>query len=55
MCLQVIIGLVRMQIIFNGVHHIDRLHGPNEAIDTVNNKHYTNGVEDTEAYNKDFN
>ena len=39
----------------NGVHHIDRLHGPNEAIDTVNNKHYTNGVEDTEAYNKDFN
>ena len=21
----------------------------------VNNKHYTNGVEDTEAYNKDFN
>ncbi|MBQ2962507.1 hypothetical protein [Methanobrevibacter sp.] len=39
----------------NGVHHIDRLNGPNEAIDTVNNKHYTNGVEDTEAYNKDFN
>ena len=39
----------------NGLHHIDRLHGPNETIDTVNNKHYTNGVEDTEAYNKDFN
>ena len=39
----------------NGVHHIDRRNGPNEAIDTVNNKHYTNGVEDTEAYNKDFN
>ena len=39
----------------NGVHHIDRLNGPNEAIDTVNNKHYTDGVEDTEAYNQDFN
>ena len=39
----------------NGVHHIDRLNGPNEAIDTVNGKHYTNGVEDTEAYNQDFN
>ena len=39
----------------NGVHHIDRLHGPNEAIDTVNDKHYTDGVEDTEAYKQDFN
>ena len=39
----------------NGMHHIDRMNGPNEAIDTVNNKHYTNGVEDTEAYNQDFN
>ena len=39
----------------NGVHHIDRLHGSNETIDTANNKHYTNGVEDTEAYNQDFN
>ena len=39
----------------NGVHHIDRLNGPNEAIDTVNGKHYTNGVEDTESYNQDFN
>ena len=39
----------------NGLHHIDRMDGPNEAIDTVNNKHYTNGIEDTEAYNQDFN
>lgn len=39
----------------NGVHHIDRRNGPNEAIDNVNNKHYTDGVEDTEAYNQDFN
>lgn len=39
----------------NGVHHIDRMNGPNEAIDTANNKHYTDGVEDTEAYNQDFN
>ena len=39
----------------NGLHHIDRMNGPNEAIDTVNNKHYTNGIEDTEAYNQDFN
>ena len=39
----------------NGLHHIDRMNGPNEAIDTVNNKHYTNGVEDTEAFNQDFN
>lgn len=39
----------------NGLHHIDRMNGPNEAIDTVNNKHYTNGVEDTESYNNDFN
>lgn len=39
----------------NGVHHIDRMNGPNEAIDTANNKHYTNGVEDTDAYNQDFN
>ena len=38
----------------NGMHHIDRMNGPNEAIDTVNNKHYTNGVEDTDAYNNDF-
>ena len=39
----------------NGLHHIDRMNGPNEAIDTVNNKHYTDGVEDTEAFNNDFN
>lgn len=39
----------------NGLHHIDRMNGPNEAIDTVNNKHYTNGVEDTESFNQDFN
>ena len=39
----------------NGLHHIDRMNGPNEAIDTVNNRHYTNGVEDTESYNNDFN
>ena len=39
----------------NGVHHIDRMNGPNEAIDTQNNKHYTDGVEDTDAYNQDFN
>lgn len=39
----------------NGLHHIDRMNGPNEAIDTKNNKHYTNGVEDTDAYNQDFN
>ena len=39
----------------SGVHHIDRMNGPNEAIDTANNKHYTNGVEDTDAFNKDFN
>lgn len=39
----------------SGMHHIDRMNGPNEAIDTVNNKHYTDGVEDTEAYNQDFN
>ncbi|MBE6512326.1 MAG: hypothetical protein E7Z75_04150 [Methanobrevibacter olleyae] len=38
----------------NGRHHIDRLHGDDEIIDNVNNKHYTNGVEDTEAFNKDF-
>lgn len=38
-----------------GIYHIDRLNGPDEAIDNVNHKHYTNGVEDTEAYNKDFN
>jgi hypothetical protein len=38
-----------------GLYHIDRLHGDNEVIDKVNNKHYTNGVEDTEAFNKDFN
>ena len=31
------------------------MNGPNEAIDTVNNKHYTNGVEDTESYDNDFN
>ena len=39
----------------NGIHHIDRRNGPNEAIDTVNNKHWTDGVEDTDAYNQDFN
>lgn len=39
----------------NGIHHIDRRNGPNEAIDEKNNKHWTDGVEDTEAYNKDFN
>ena len=39
----------------NGLHHIDRMNGPNEAIDTVNNKHYTNGVEDTDTANQDFN
>ena len=38
-----------------GIHHIDRRNGPNEAIDPVNNKHWTDGVEDTEAYNNDFN
>lgn len=39
----------------SGIHHIDRRNGPNEAIDPVNNKHWTDGVEDTEAYNNDFN
>ncbi len=39
----------------NGIHHIDRLHGNNESIDTQNDKHWTNGVEDTEAYHQDFN
>lgn len=36
----------------NGIHHIDRRNGPNEAIDTVNHKHYTDGVEDTDIYNQ---
>lgn len=39
----------------NGIHHIDRLHGNNESIDTVNDKHWTNGVEDTEERHQDFN
>ena len=38
-----------------GLYHIDRLHGDDEVIDQVNNKHYTNGVEDTEAFNQDYN
>ena len=39
----------------NGVQHIDRRNGPNEAYDPNTQKHYTDGVEDTEAYNQDFN
>ena len=39
----------------NGVQHIDRRNGPNEAYDPNTQKHYTDGVEDTDAYNQDFN
>ncbi|MBQ6813318.1 MAG: hypothetical protein IJP12_01635 [Methanobrevibacter sp.] len=39
----------------NGVQHIDRQNGPNEAYDPNTQKHYTDGVDDTDAYNQDFN
>ena len=39
----------------DGIQHIDRKNGPNEAYDPNTQKHYTDGVEDTEAYNQDFN
>lgn len=39
----------------NGIQHIDRKNGVNEAYDPSTQKHYTNGVEDTDAYNQDFN
>ena len=38
----------------NGLHHIDRLNGDNEAIDNANRRHYTNGVEDTDTFYQDF-
>ncbi|WP_143714304.1 hypothetical protein [Methanobrevibacter ruminantium] len=39
----------------NGIQHIDRRNGPNEAYDPNTQRHYTDGVEDTAAYNQDFN
>lgn len=39
----------------NGIHHIDRLNGANETYDPNTGQHFTNGVNDTEAFNQDFN